>query len=177
MKASSPLNTLAIAAVAALALSACGREDDRTAGQKLDATIAKTEQAVADTSASIKSDTAEAKSAMQQQAAEAKTDAGAAAERAKAAVADTGARAGSAIARLADSAGDKVSDAGITAAINAELAKDSALSAMRINVDVSNGQVSLRGTAPSSLARDRATTLAKSVKGVNTVDNQLEVRG
>ena len=65
----------------------------------------------------------------------------------------------------------------ITAAINAELAKDSALSAMRINVDVSNGQVSLRGTAPSSLARDRATTLAQSVKGVNTVDNQLELRG
>jgi osmotically-inducible protein OsmY len=159
-------STLMMAAAAALALSACSRSDDRSAGEKLDATIAKTEQAATD-----------AKATMQQEAAEVKTEASAAADRAKAAVADAGAKTGAAIEQMADKVGDKVSDAGITAGVNAELAKDSALSALRIDVDTANGHVSLRGTAPSTLARDRATTLAKSVKGVNSVDNQLVVRG
>lgn len=68
-----------------------------------------------------------------------------------------------------------MNDATITAGVNAELAKDSALSALRINVDTSHGEVSLRGTAPDNAARDRATQLAASVKGVTHVDNQLVV--
>jgi len=73
--------------------------------------------------------------------------------------------------------GDKVADAAITASVNAELAKDAQLSALKINVDTSAGHVMLRGTAPSPDARERATRLAMAVKGVTAVDNQLEVRG
>ena len=71
----------------------------------------------------------------------------------------------------------KVEDAAITAGIKTELAKDPQLSALRIEVDTSNGRVALRGSAPDAGARERATRLAMAVKGVMSVDNQLELRG
>lgn len=66
-------------------------------------------------------------------------------------------------------------DAMITAAVNAELAKDPGLSALSIDVDTSEARVELSGEAPSADARDRATQLAQSVEGVKSVDNQLIV--
>jgi hyperosmotically inducible periplasmic protein len=36
--------------------------------------------------------------------------------------------------------------------------------------------VALKGTAPTTAARDQATTLAQNVKGVVSVDNQLTVQ-
>lgn len=77
----------------------------------------------------------------------------------------------------ANQMGDKVGDAAITVSVNAEFAKDPALSALKINVDTVQGRVVLRGTAPDAKARTRATELASAVKGVVSVDNQLEVRG
>jgi len=71
--------------------------------------------------------------------------------------------------------GDKVDDAVITASVKSEIAKDSELSALKINVDTSNGAVALRGTAPSLAAKEQATTLAGGVKGVASVDNQLTI--
>ncbi|MGY4830285.1 BON domain-containing protein [Sphaerotilaceae bacterium SBD11-9] len=79
------------------------------------------------------------------------------------------------INRAVDQAGDKMKDASITTAVNAELARDSELSALRINVDTAQGRVVLHGTAPSEAARQRATTLASRVDGVVSVDNQLSV--
>jgi hyperosmotically inducible periplasmic protein len=79
------------------------------------------------------------------------------------------------INRAVDQAGDKMKDASITTAVNAELAKDAELSALRINVDTSNGRVVLHGTAPSEASRQRATSLASRVDGVVSVDNQLSV--
>jgi osmotically-inducible protein OsmY len=73
--------------------------------------------------------------------------------------------------------GDKVEDAVITTSVKAELAKASDLSALKINVDTANGNVALHGTAPTSAAREHATTLAQGVKGVVSVDNQLSVDG
>jgi hyperosmotically inducible periplasmic protein len=73
--------------------------------------------------------------------------------------------------------GEKVEDATITASVNAELAKDPALSALKINVDTTAGRVMLKGSAPDASARERATQLAMGVKGVIAVDNQLEIRG
>ena len=43
--------------------------------------------------------------------------------------------------------------------LNAELAKDSQLSALRINVDTVEGRVALKGTAPDSASRERATAV------------------
>jgi hyperosmotically inducible periplasmic protein len=71
--------------------------------------------------------------------------------------------------------GEKIDDAVITASVKTELAKDSDLSALKINVDTDGGRVALKGIAPNSGARDRATGLAQAVKGVVSVDNQLTV--
>jgi len=71
--------------------------------------------------------------------------------------------------------GNKVDDAVITTTVKTELAKDSELSALQINVDTDNGRVALHGTAPSMAAKEHATTLAAGIKGVASVDNQLTV--
>lgn len=79
------------------------------------------------------------------------------------------------MSRAADAVGDKMKDAAITTAVNAELARDAELSALRINVDTVSGRVLLQGTAPNANARERATTLASKVDGVKSVDNKLTV--
>ena len=76
-----------------------------------------------------------------------------------------------------DATAIKFKDAAITTSINAELARDASLSALKINVDTSEGHVVLHGTAPDVTARERATGLARHVEGVLSVDNQLQVHG
>ena len=72
---------------------------------------------------------------------------------------------------------ENVSDATITAKINAEFAKDRQVSALNINVDTDDGgNVTLRGQAGSTAEADRAAALARSVKGVTSVTNNIEVR-
>lgn len=70
---------------------------------------------------------------------------------------------------------EALSDAAITTRVNAQLAADPSLSAIKINVDTDNGRVRLSGTAPDTESRERATTMASAVSGVVTVDNQLKV--
>jgi len=133
-----------LAAVSALTVAGCSRhDDDRTAGQKLDSAIAKSEQRADQAKADVKDEMAKAR-------------------------------------QSASTTGDKMAagmeDASITASVNADLAKDPQLSALRINVDTDKGRVMLRGTAPNSESRERATHIAQGVKGVISVDNRLEVR-
>jgi hyperosmotically inducible periplasmic protein len=71
--------------------------------------------------------------------------------------------------------GDKVEDAAISANVRAEIAKDSELQAAQVSVDTADGRVALRGSAPSAAARERATSLAARVRGVESVENQLIV--
>lgn len=94
-----------------------------------------------------------------------------------------GQRVDSATERTANAAGNmaqkverKVDDAAITASVNASLAKDPDLSAMKIDVDTKSGVVTLSGPAPTAAAKDRATSLAQAVDGVAGVNNNLEVR-
>lgn len=86
-------------------------------------------------------------------------------------------KAGAKIEQAGDRMAVMTDDVSITTKINAELAKDPALSALRINVDTSAGRVTLNGSAPTAAARDRATQLANGVSGVKAVENKLEVRG
>lgn len=71
---------------------------------------------------------------------------------------------------------DKVDDATITAKVNAALAADKDLSAIRIDVDTKDGVVTLTGPAPTPEASAQATKIAKGVKGVTSVNNQLTVK-
>ena len=76
----------------------------------------------------------------------------------------------------ADAVADKSRDAAITAEVKARLARDTQLSALAINVDTTSGRVVLRGTAPDTGSRSRASELARSVDGVVSVDNDLSVQ-
>ena len=160
-----------------LALGACGdRADDRTAGQKLDSAIAKTGQvagevkqdtkeAAAATGAALKDASAKAGVAVREAGAETKTSV-------MAAAADTRAAA----ARAGDNVGAKVDDAQITAGVNAGFAADNGLSAAKIDVDTKDGVVTLKGPVPSTAAKTRAAEIAKNVKDVKSVKNQLSVK-
>jgi hyperosmotically inducible protein len=139
------------AVTASLAIAGCSPRDQ--AANRGDQTVSQSEQKARDMGQ-------DARQGMDR----AKQEAKEAAQSAKGATADTGAK-----------MSDKVSDAVITTTVKAELAKDSTLSAMKINVDTDSGRVILRGTAPSSQAREHATALATGVKGVVSVDNQLTV--
>lgn len=66
-------------------------------------------------------------------------------------------------------------DATITTKVMAELARDSELSALKIDVDTHAGTVVLKGSAPSEAAKERAATMARAVSGVVSVENQLRV--
>lgn len=72
--------------------------------------------------------------------------------------------------------GEKIDDAVITTSVNASFAKDPDLSAIKINVDTKDGVVTLNGPAPTAAAKDKATDLAKQVKGVASVNNQLVIK-
>lgn len=71
--------------------------------------------------------------------------------------------------------GEKIDDMSITAKVSSGLAKDPDLSAIKINVDTKEGVVTLNGPAPTAAAKNKATEIAKQVKGVTSVNNQLVV--
>jgi len=89
---------------------------------------------------------------------------------------EAGREAKQAASQTTDAVSDKTRDIAITASINGKLAGDERLSALSINVDTVKGQVALRGTAPDTEARNKATVLAQSVDGVMGVTNELTVQ-
>lgn len=72
-------------------------------------------------------------------------------------------------------AGDSVSDAWITSATKLRLLADSQTPALDINVDTTNGHVTLFGIVPSAAAKQTAEAEAHRVKGVRGVTNDLQV--
>ena len=148
-----------ILGVSALAfgLAACNKQDQSqpTVGQKLDSAVQQTEQAAAD--AKLK-----AESALKN--AETKVEEGAA-------------KVQSGAQEMGSAAMGAVDDSTITAQVSAGLAKDPDLSAFKIDVDTRAGAVTLSGPAPNANARERAETIAKGVKGVMSVTNNLKVAG
>lgn len=137
------------------ALAACGKKvDDQSVGQKLDSAVAKTEQAALDAKAKTESSLGKAEDAMKNAASKAESSG----------------------KSTADRVGSTMDDVSITAAVSAEFVKDPDLSALKINVDTKNGGVTLNGPAPTLAAKEKATALARAVKGVMSVDNKLVVK-
>ncbi len=68
-------------------------------------------------------------------------------------------------------------DTAITSAVKAKLAKDVALKSIAtIEVNATNGVVTLAGEVPSAKEKEAAETVAKSVDGVESVKNNLQVK-
>ncbi len=178
--------TLAAAVALALGLAACDKNDDRTAGQKLDSAIAKTEAAAEDAKAKTEAAAHDAKVTMQDAAQEAKAKTEEAAhdasvkteamtQEAREKMQETSQQAKADTREVTANAKVAVEDAGITARVNAGLAKDSELSALRIDVDTKEGVVTLTGPAKSEQAKERATQIARGVEGVSRVVNNLTI--
>ena len=147
--------TAGLLMVALAALSACGKKDDgQTAGQKLDSAVASTEKAAAEAKAKAEASMAKAGDAMKDATRKAEVSG----------------------AKTSGSMAGKVDDVAITASIAAEFGKDADLSAIKIDVDTKDGNVTLNGTAPTEAARNKATLLAKSIKGVASVSNKLTIQ-
>jgi len=86
------------------------------------------------------------------------------------------ARGASAAQQATQSAAVTVDDSTLKSRINAILKKDASLAAHDLNMDVSQGVVTLKGTVTSAAAKARAAAIAGGTKGVTRVVNQLVVK-
>lgn len=84
--------------------------------------------------------------------------------------------AGCAVARDQQTVGQYVDDTTITTQVKAKFADDAAVAATSIRVETLKGQVQLSGFAKSWQEKERAEVLARSVKGVSGVRNDIIVR-
>ena len=152
-----PARTLATEACLVLlaALSGCEKKDSgQTVGQQLDAAVAKTEQATSAARAKAEDSLSKAGDSMKEATRKAEISG----------------------KKAADSVAASIDDMVITALISAEFAKDADLRALKIDVNTKNGSVTLNGQVATAEARDKASTIAKNIKGVNSVNNQLVVK-
>ena len=83
---------------------------------------------------------------------------------------------GCAVTRGQESAGAYVDDKVIATTVKAKLLEDKTVGGMSVNVDSLNGTVALNGFAKSSAEKSTAESIAKSVKGVRDVRNNLVIR-
>lgn len=134
-----------------LALAGCGdRDDGRTVGQRVDSVLDRSAQTGR-----------EVREGAQEAAADTRTAAMGAASSAREAGATLG---------------QKVDDAQVTAKVKAGLAADKDIAAGRVDVDTAGGVVTLTGQVTTDAARQRAGEIARHVKDVREVRNQLVVQ-
>ena len=78
--------------------------------------------------------------------------------------------------RTQESAGEYVDDSVITTKVKSLLAADDFLKSFQISVETFKGTVQLSGFVNSQKAVDKAVEIARSVKGVQAVNNDLIVK-
>lgn len=83
---------------------------------------------------------------------------------------------GCAVHRGQETVGEYVDDAAITTKVKAKFAADKTVDATSISVETLNGTVMLSGFAKSGTEKSQAEALARDVKGVKSVKNELSVR-
>lgn len=83
---------------------------------------------------------------------------------------------GCAVTRGQSSVGEYVDDTAITTSVKARFIEDKSVDAAAMSVETLNGEVLLSGFAKSAQERTKAETIARAVKGVKSVKNQIVVR-
>jgi osmotically-inducible protein OsmY len=68
-------------------------------------------------------------------------------------------------------------DAVLTAKVKSALAADVGLKTLKIDIDSAGENVTLKGTVDGADTKRRVEEVARTVKGVGTVKNELTVRG
>ena len=88
---------------------------------------------------------------------------------------EVGARAGEVAATAASQAKSALENGAITAKIKSKMTLDDTLKAVSINVDTSNGVVTLTGTVATEAQHHRVIQLAKETDGVREVVDHVKV--
>lgn len=83
---------------------------------------------------------------------------------------------GCAVTRGQSTVGEYIDDATVTTAVKAKFVDNTTVDAAAIKVETLNGEVLLSGFAKSADERATAEALARGVKGVKAVKNQIVVR-
>lgn len=83
---------------------------------------------------------------------------------------------GCAVTRDQETVGAYIDDTAITSSIKARFVDNKEVSAASISVETLNGTVLLSGFAKSSAERSTAESIARNVKGVKSVRNEIAVR-
>ena len=78
--------------------------------------------------------------------------------------------------KMGDKMGSTLDDGWVHTKIVAKLIADGKTPERKINVDVANNVVTLRGTVQTVESRQQAETIARGVDGVKEVHNQLLVK-
>ena len=83
---------------------------------------------------------------------------------------------GCAVVRGQETTGAYVDDAGITTAVKAKMLEDKTVAGTSISVETLNGTVQLSGFAKSGAEKAQAENIARGVKNVKSVRNNIVVR-
>jgi hyperosmotically inducible periplasmic protein len=83
---------------------------------------------------------------------------------------------GCAVSRGQESVGAYVDDVGITTLVKSRFFEDKDVAGSSISVETLKGTVMLSGFAKSALERNKAETIARGVKGVTAVRNEIAIR-
>lgn len=79
-------------------------------------------------------------------------------------------------AKMGDKMGNTIDDAWLHTKVVAKLIADTKTPERKINVDVEDGVVTLRGKVPTRESKDQAETIARGVEGVKDVTNRLLIQ-
>ncbi len=83
---------------------------------------------------------------------------------------------GCAVSRGQETVGSYIDDTGITTLVKSRFFEDKDVAGTSISVETLNGTVMLSGFAKSALERNKAETIARGVKGVVAVKNEIAIR-
>ncbi len=83
---------------------------------------------------------------------------------------------GCAVSRGQETVGAYVDDAGITAIVKSRFFEDKDVAGSSISVETLNGTVMLSGFAKNALERKKAESIARGIKGVTSVKNEIAIR-
>lgn len=78
--------------------------------------------------------------------------------------------------QIRESTGEYIDDTVITSRVKSTLLNDPAVSGLAINVETFKGTVQLAGFVKTVAERNRAVELARAVKGVKQVKNDILIR-
>lgn len=84
--------------------------------------------------------------------------------------------AGCAATKQQESTGEYIDDSWITTKVKAEILNEPTLKSAEINVETFKGVVQLSGFVSNASSIDKAVSVARNVRGVNSVKNDMRVK-